>query len=57
MPLIGWIALLLALGLVIGSLLLLRDSAHRMPIDKDKLERIKARQAELEAAEKQRENE
>ncbi|MFZ2289612.1 MAG: DUF2897 family protein [Halopseudomonas yangmingensis] len=56
MPLIGWIFILLAAGMVIGSLLLLRDSANRMPIDKERMKRIKARQAELEAQEKQREN-
>ncbi|WP_420849044.1 DUF2897 family protein [Pseudomonas jilinensis] len=51
MPMIGWLFLLMAFGLVLGSLLMLRDSANKMPIDKEKLKRIKERQAELEAEE------
>lgn len=53
MPLIGWIILLLAIGMILGSLFLLRDSAHSMRIPEDKLEKIRKRQAELEAQEKQ----
>ncbi len=51
MPLIGWLILLLALGMILGSLLLLRDSAHSMKIPEDKLEKIRKRKAELEAEE------
>ncbi|QFS86890.1 MULTISPECIES: DUF2897 family protein [unclassified Marinobacter] len=52
MPAIGWIFILLAFGLVIGSLLLLRDSSNRK-IPEHKLEKIRKRQAELEEKEKQ----
>ncbi len=51
MPLIGWLILLLALGMILGSLLLLRDSAHSMKIPEDRLEKIRKRKAELEAEE------
>lgn len=51
MPMIGWVFLLLAIALVAGSLLMLRDSAN-MPISKEKMARIKKRKAEVEAREK-----
>lgn len=51
MPMIGWVFLLLAIALVAGSLLMLRDSAN-MPISKEKMARIKKRKAEVEAQEK-----
>lgn len=53
MPLIGWIVLLVALGMIVGSLLLLRDSAHSMRLSDDTLAKIRKRQAELEAREQQ----
>lgn len=52
MPVIGWIFIILAIGMIIGSLLLLRDTAHSMPISKETLEKAKGRQAKLEAEEK-----
>ncbi|MCH8497437.1 MAG: DUF2897 family protein [Marinobacter sp.] len=54
MPTIGWIFILLAIGMVLGSLMLLRDTANSMPISKDKLKKIRQRQAELEAEEEQK---
>lgn len=51
MPTIGWIFILAAIALVVGSLLMLRDSAN-MPISKEKMARIKQRKAEVEAEEK-----
>ncbi|SDS45583.1 Protein of unknown function [Halopseudomonas xinjiangensis] len=54
MPLIGWFFLLGAVGMIIGSLLVLRDTANKQPIDPEKMKRIKERQAELEAQEKNR---
>ncbi|AOY89493.1 DUF2897 domain-containing protein [Marinobacter salinus] len=52
MPLIGWIFLIVAVVLVLGSLIILRDSAHSMKISPEKMEKIKKRKAELEAEEK-----
>ncbi|QSP95483.1 DUF2897 family protein [Marinobacter salinisoli] len=51
MPVIGWIIVLLSFALIIGSLLLLRDSAN-MRIPPEKLEKIRRRKAELDAQEK-----
>ena len=51
MPMIGWVFLLLAIALVVGSLLMLKDSAN-MPISKEKMVRIKKRKEEVEAQEK-----
>ncbi|MDX1757498.1 MAG: DUF2897 family protein [Marinobacter sp.] len=53
MPIIGWVILLLALAMIVGSLLLLRDSAHSMKIPEDKLEKIRKRKAELDAEEEE----
>lgn len=50
MPMIGWVFILLAVALVAGSLLMLRDSAN-MPLSAEKREKIRKRQAELEAEE------
>ncbi|MDO6825542.1 DUF2897 family protein [Marinobacter sp. 1_MG-2023] len=52
MPMIGWIFILVAVALVLGSLFMLRDSASKMYIPEDKLEKIRKRKAELEAQEK-----
>jgi hypothetical protein len=50
MPLIGWVFIVLAFGLVVGSLFMLRDSAN-MPLSGEQREKIRKRQAELEAEE------
>ncbi|GGY82716.1 DUF2897 family protein [Marinobacter zhanjiangensis] len=50
MPMIGWVFLLLALALMVGGLLMLKDSAN-MPISREKMARIKKRKAEVEAEE------
>lgn len=52
MPWYIWLMIAAALGSIVGSLLLLRDTADKMPIDPEALERMKARNAELEAAER-----
>lgn len=51
MPLIGWIILLVAFALIVGSLMLLRDSARSMKISDEKMKKIQARKAEIEAEE------
>lgn len=50
MPIIGWVFILLALALVLGSLFILRDSRMRIP--PDKMKKIRKRKAEVEAEEK-----
>ncbi|PRB81316.1 DUF2897 family protein [Pseudomonas sp. MYb185] len=52
MSLTGWIFVLIILATVIGGLYMLRKTANRMPIGKEQMKRIKARQAELEAQER-----
>lgn len=52
MPWYIWLLIAAVFASVIGSLLVLRDSAHKMPIQPDALERMKQRNAELEAQEK-----
>jgi len=51
MPLIGWLFILGAFAMVVGSLLLLRDSAN-MKIPKEKLDRIRERKEEAEKEDK-----
>ncbi len=49
MPWYAWLFLALAFGAVIGSLLMLRDSADKMPLSEEELQRMRERNAELEA--------
>lgn len=56
MPWYIWLLILAVFASVIGSLLLLRDTAHKMPIKPEALERMKQRNAELEASEKTDDN-
>ena len=51
MPLIGWIILLVAFALIVGSLMLLRDSARSMKISDEKMKKIQARKAKIAAEE------
>ncbi|MFL1467185.1 DUF2897 family protein [Marinobacter sp. DUT-3] len=51
MPAIGWIFIILALGLVLGSLFMLRDSASKFRISDEKMKKIQQRKAEVEAEE------
>ncbi len=49
MPWYAWLIMALALGSIIGGLLLLRDSARPLPLSEEQLKRIHARNAEQEA--------
>ncbi|AHI31043.1 MULTISPECIES: DUF2897 family protein [Marinobacter] len=51
MPLIGWVFVIVALALVVGSLFVLRDSANSMKISDEKMKKIQERKAEVEAEE------
>ena len=51
MPVIGWVFLAAAVALVVGSLLILRDSAKSMKISDEKMKKGQARKAEIEAEE------
>ena len=51
MPLIGWVFVIVAPALVVGSLFVLRDSANSMKISDEKMKKIQERKAEVEAEE------
>ncbi|SNC76006.1 Protein of unknown function [Marinobacter sp. es.048] len=51
MPAIGWIFIIVALALIVGSLMILRDNARSMKISDEKMKKIQARKAEIEAEE------
>lgn len=52
MPVTGWIFLIIALVLIVGSLMVLRNSAHGTKFSDKKMKKIQARKAEMEAREK-----
>ena len=54
MPLIGWVFIVLAFALVLGSLFMLRDSGGAMRFSPEKMKKILKRKAEVEAEEKDR---
>ena len=54
MSAIGWIFVLMIIPTVIGGLYMLRKTANRMPIGEEQMKKIKERQAELEAQERER---
>ena len=49
MPWYVWLLLVVGFGSVIGSLLVLRSSAKKMPLSEDQLERMRKRAIEQEA--------
>lgn len=49
MPWYAWLIMALALGSIIGGLLLLRDSARPLPLSEEQLKRIHERNVEQEA--------
>lgn len=50
----GWIFVLIVVATVIGGLYMLRKTANRMPIGEEQMKKVKERQAELEAQERER---
>ncbi|HDR3115870.1 TPA: DUF2897 family protein [Pseudomonas aeruginosa] len=51
MPWYAWLIIVFALGSIVGGLLLLRDSAKKLPLSEEQLKRIHERNAELDAQE------
>ena len=49
MPWYDWLMIALVFGSVIGSLLLLRSSAKKLPLSEEQLQRIKQRNLEQDA--------
>lgn len=51
MPWYAWLILVLAIGSIVGSLMLLRDTAKKLPLTEEQLKRIHERNAEMDAKE------
>jgi len=49
MPWYAWLIIILALGSILGSLLMLRDSARKLPLTEEQLQRVRERNAEADA--------
>ena len=49
MPWYAWLILILALGSILGSLLLQRDTAKKLPLTEEQLKRIHERNVEQDA--------
>ncbi|MFV3381870.1 DUF2897 family protein [Pseudomonas sp. NY15354] len=53
MPWYAWLILVIALGSIIGGLLLLRDTAKKLPLTDEQLKKIHERNAEADAKDAQ----
>lgn len=51
MPWYAWLILLVALGSIVGGLLLLRDTAKDVPLTEEDKKKIRERNAEMDAKE------
>ncbi|MEE3636172.1 DUF2897 family protein [Pseudomonas sp. AL 58] len=49
MPWYAWLIMVVALGSIIGGLMLLRDTAQKLPLTEEQLKRIHERNAEMDA--------
>lgn len=49
MPWYAWLILIIALGSIVGGLLLLRDTAKKLPLTDEQLRKIHERNAEADA--------
>lgn len=53
MPWYAWLILVLAIGSIVGGLLLLRDTAKKLPLTEEQLKRVHERNAEMDAKDAQ----
>ena len=53
MPWYAWLILLVAIGSIVGGLLVLRQSAQKVELSADELKRVHERNAEMDAKEAQ----
>lgn len=51
MPWYAWLILLVAIGSVVGGLMVLRQSAQKLPLSEAQLKRVHERNAEMDAKE------
>ncbi|MCS3468112.1 hypothetical protein M2401_001839 [Pseudomonas sp. JUb42] len=49
MPWYAWLILLVAIGSIVGGLMMLRDSAKKLPLTEEQLRRVHERNAEADA--------
>ncbi|WP_285348636.1 DUF2897 family protein [Pseudomonas sp. ME-P-057] len=51
MPWYAWLILIVAIGSIVGGLLMLKDSAKKLPLTDEQLKRVHERNAEMDAKE------
>lgn len=51
MPWYAWLILIVAIGSVVGGLLMLRDTANKVDLTDEQLKRVHQRNAEMDAKE------
>ncbi|MBD8123907.1 DUF2897 family protein [Pseudomonas sp. NPDC078416] len=51
MPWYAWLILVVAIGSIVGGLLMLKDSAKKLPLTDEQLKRVHERNAEMDAKE------
>ncbi|ATB64074.1 DUF2897 family protein [Pseudomonas mosselii] len=53
MPWYAWLILLVALGSIVGGLMMLRDTAKKLPLTEEQLKKVHERNAEADAKDAQ----
>ncbi|MFJ4056677.1 DUF2897 family protein [Pseudomonas sp. NPDC089743] len=53
MPWYAWLILILALGSIVGGLMMLRDTAKKLPLTEEQLKKVHERNAEADAKDAQ----
>ena len=53
MPWYAWLILIVALGSIVGGLMLLRDTAKKLPLTEEQLRKVHERNAEMDAKERE----
>ncbi|MFR0716555.1 DUF2897 family protein [Enterobacterales bacterium BD_CKDN230030183-1A_HGKHYDSX7] len=53
MPWYAWLILLIALGSIVGGLMMLRDTAKKLPLTEEQLRKVHERNAEADAKDAQ----
>lgn len=51
MPWYAWLILVVAIGSIVGGLLMLKDSAKKLPLTDEQLKRVHERNTEMDAKE------
>ena len=51
MPWYAWLIMAIAIGSIVGGLMMLRDTAEKLPLTEEQLKRIHERNAQMDAKE------